>query len=245
MIIDTDGGIDDASAIWWALESPEVEVVGITTVHGNIDAVSAAANVVSHPRGGGARRDPGGRGGRPPVRRGTGDAVGRLHPRHRRHRRHRPTRRRPRPGRRHRRRVVDPVGGAGVRAAHPRDAGPAHQHRPPGHRRSGLGRCPRSAGDHGRLGEHAGQRQARGGGQHRPRPGRGGSGRPRRLVAATADGRPRRHPRRHLHRRGVRPRRPPPHPARPATWPSRWRSTVASAARSASRGSAPSTTCSR
>ena len=45
MIIDTDGGIDDASAIWWALESPEVEVVGITTVHGNIDAVTAAANV--------------------------------------------------------------------------------------------------------------------------------------------------------------------------------------------------------
>ena len=45
MIIDTDGGIDDASAIWWALESPEVDVVGITTVHGNIDAVTAAANV--------------------------------------------------------------------------------------------------------------------------------------------------------------------------------------------------------
>jgi purine nucleosidase len=45
MIIDTDGGIDDASAIWWALESPEVEVVGITTVHGNVDAVTAGANV--------------------------------------------------------------------------------------------------------------------------------------------------------------------------------------------------------
>jgi purine nucleosidase len=45
MVIDTDGGIDDASALWWALTSPEVELVGVTTVHGNIDAVTAAANV--------------------------------------------------------------------------------------------------------------------------------------------------------------------------------------------------------
>ena len=45
MIIDTDGGIDDASALWWALESPDVDLVGVTTVHGNIDSVTAAANV--------------------------------------------------------------------------------------------------------------------------------------------------------------------------------------------------------
>ena len=45
MIIDTDGGIDDASALWWALESPDVELVGVTTVHGNIDSATAAANV--------------------------------------------------------------------------------------------------------------------------------------------------------------------------------------------------------
>ena len=32
MIVDTDGGIDDASALWWALTSPEVDLVGVTTV---------------------------------------------------------------------------------------------------------------------------------------------------------------------------------------------------------------------
>ena len=49
MIIDTDGGIDDASALWWVLSAAAVaagvEVVGITTVHGNIDAGTAAQNV--------------------------------------------------------------------------------------------------------------------------------------------------------------------------------------------------------
>lgn len=45
LVIDTDGGIDDASAIWWALTRPDVEVAAITTVHGNIDAGTAAANV--------------------------------------------------------------------------------------------------------------------------------------------------------------------------------------------------------
>jgi len=45
MIVDTDGGIDDASALWWALASPDVDLLGVTTVHGNIDAETAAANV--------------------------------------------------------------------------------------------------------------------------------------------------------------------------------------------------------
>ncbi len=45
MVVDTDGGIDDASALWWALTTPDVDVVGITTVHGNIDSPTAAANV--------------------------------------------------------------------------------------------------------------------------------------------------------------------------------------------------------
>ncbi len=35
IIIDTDPGIDDAMAIFYALESPELEVVGLTTVFGN------------------------------------------------------------------------------------------------------------------------------------------------------------------------------------------------------------------
>jgi len=45
MVVDTDGGIDDASALWWALTSPDVDLVGVTTVHGNLDATTAAANV--------------------------------------------------------------------------------------------------------------------------------------------------------------------------------------------------------
>jgi inosine-uridine nucleoside N-ribohydrolase len=36
VLIDTDPGIDDALALMLALRSPEVEVLGITTVHGNV-----------------------------------------------------------------------------------------------------------------------------------------------------------------------------------------------------------------
>src|SRR4051812_49188301 len=35
ILIDTDPGIDDAMAIFYALASPELEVVGLTTVFGN------------------------------------------------------------------------------------------------------------------------------------------------------------------------------------------------------------------
>ncbi|MEZ5219739.1 MAG: nucleoside hydrolase [Ilumatobacteraceae bacterium] len=45
LLIDTDGGIDDAVALWWALTAPDVEVVAITTVHGNVDVETATANV--------------------------------------------------------------------------------------------------------------------------------------------------------------------------------------------------------
>lgn len=37
IIIDTDPGIDDAMAIFYALASPEIEVVGLTTVFGNCE----------------------------------------------------------------------------------------------------------------------------------------------------------------------------------------------------------------
>ncbi len=46
MIIDTDGGVDDAVALWWALTSPAVELLGITTVHGNVGVETATANVL-------------------------------------------------------------------------------------------------------------------------------------------------------------------------------------------------------
>jgi purine nucleosidase len=44
VVIDTDAGIDDAVALWWALTDPRVEVRAITTVHGNVDIAEATAN---------------------------------------------------------------------------------------------------------------------------------------------------------------------------------------------------------
>ena len=44
--MDTDGGIDDALALILALRSPEVEVVGVSTVSGNVRVEQAAINVL-------------------------------------------------------------------------------------------------------------------------------------------------------------------------------------------------------
>ncbi|MEE3651609.1 MULTISPECIES: nucleoside hydrolase [unclassified Brenneria] len=44
IIIDTDPGVDDAIAIWLALAAPELEVLGITAVAGNVPLASALAN---------------------------------------------------------------------------------------------------------------------------------------------------------------------------------------------------------
>ena len=46
VILDVDTGIDDAIAIMLALASPELEVIGITTVSGNIDLESATTNTL-------------------------------------------------------------------------------------------------------------------------------------------------------------------------------------------------------
>ena len=45
LIIDTDGGIDDAVALWWAFTNPDVDVRAITTVHGNVDLDRVVANI--------------------------------------------------------------------------------------------------------------------------------------------------------------------------------------------------------
>lgn len=45
MIIDTDGGVDDAVAIWWAATSPLVDLLAVTTVHGNVALDVATDNV--------------------------------------------------------------------------------------------------------------------------------------------------------------------------------------------------------
>jgi purine nucleosidase len=44
VLLDMDTGVDDALAILFAMSSPEIEVLGITTTSGNADAVQAARN---------------------------------------------------------------------------------------------------------------------------------------------------------------------------------------------------------
>jgi len=46
IIIDTDPGIDDAMAIFYALASPELDVVGLTTVFGNADVDTCTDNAI-------------------------------------------------------------------------------------------------------------------------------------------------------------------------------------------------------
>jgi purine nucleosidase len=46
LIIDTDCGVDDAAALWWALTDPRLELIGVTTVAGVVDAATAARNVL-------------------------------------------------------------------------------------------------------------------------------------------------------------------------------------------------------
>ncbi len=46
LIIDTDPGVDDAIAIWLALASPEIDLLGLSVVFGNGHAAPCAANAV-------------------------------------------------------------------------------------------------------------------------------------------------------------------------------------------------------
>jgi inosine-uridine nucleoside N-ribohydrolase len=46
IIIDTDPGIDDAMAIFLALRSPELELIGLTTVFGNVHTALATTNAL-------------------------------------------------------------------------------------------------------------------------------------------------------------------------------------------------------
>lgn len=47
IILDTDPGIDDAMAIFFAFQAPEIEVLGLTTVFGNVPVEMAAQNALS------------------------------------------------------------------------------------------------------------------------------------------------------------------------------------------------------
>lgn len=46
IIFDTDPGVDDAMAIQFALNSPEIEILGLTTVYGNVDLEKTTANAL-------------------------------------------------------------------------------------------------------------------------------------------------------------------------------------------------------
>jgi purine nucleosidase len=47
IIIDTDPGIDDAMAIFYALSSPELDVVGLTTIFGNAETETTTYNALA------------------------------------------------------------------------------------------------------------------------------------------------------------------------------------------------------
>lgn len=47
IILDTDPGVDDAMAIFYALDSPELEVVGLTTVYGNAHTETTTYNALA------------------------------------------------------------------------------------------------------------------------------------------------------------------------------------------------------
>src|ERR1700730_2904449 len=44
-IIDTDGGVDDAAALWWAVPDPALDVLAATVVWGNVPLPTAAISV--------------------------------------------------------------------------------------------------------------------------------------------------------------------------------------------------------
>ena len=46
VIFDTDPGVDDAMALYFALAHPDIEVLGITTVFGNVTVDQAAINAL-------------------------------------------------------------------------------------------------------------------------------------------------------------------------------------------------------
>lgn len=45
LIIDSDGGVDDAAALWFAATSPRAELLAVTAVWGNVDIDQAANNL--------------------------------------------------------------------------------------------------------------------------------------------------------------------------------------------------------
>jgi inosine-uridine nucleoside N-ribohydrolase len=45
LIVDSDGGVDDCTALWWLLQQPDVDLVAILATWGNADRDAAAGNL--------------------------------------------------------------------------------------------------------------------------------------------------------------------------------------------------------
>jgi purine nucleosidase len=72
IIFDSDGGVDDAAALWWACTHPDLDVVAVTAVAGNVDVDQAAVNLATVLAAAGH--------GHVPVAVGAGAAVGPVLP---------------------------------------------------------------------------------------------------------------------------------------------------------------------
>ena len=46
VIYDTDPGVDDAMALYYALAHPDLDVIGVTTTYGNVTVEQAAINAL-------------------------------------------------------------------------------------------------------------------------------------------------------------------------------------------------------
>jgi len=47
IVLDSDGGVDDAAALWWACSSRDHDLVALTVVAGNVGVDEAAANLAT------------------------------------------------------------------------------------------------------------------------------------------------------------------------------------------------------
>ena len=47
VVFDSDGGVDDAAALWWACTDPDIDLVAVTAVGGNVEVGQAAANLAT------------------------------------------------------------------------------------------------------------------------------------------------------------------------------------------------------
>jgi inosine-uridine nucleoside N-ribohydrolase len=78
VIFDTDPGVDDAMALYFALAHPEIEVVGITSTFGNVTVAQATANALYLTRLVG-REIPVAEGGALPLMKAAGKPPGFIH----------------------------------------------------------------------------------------------------------------------------------------------------------------------